>query len=75
MGAHAAVFRLIAGCGGTGPGNVREWAALLRERAPNDHARAFVTRLAVESLRVPRATASRTRATWTRCWPGWGNWP
>ncbi|HEY2280434.1 MAG TPA: DNA primase [Streptosporangiaceae bacterium] len=50
VGAHAAVFRLIAAAGGTHQaGNVREWAALLRENAPNDRARAFMTRLAVES--------------------------
>ncbi len=50
VGAHAAVFRLIAEAGGTHlAGNVREWAALLRENAPNDRARAFMTRLAVES--------------------------
>ena len=50
VGAHAAVFRLIAEAGGTHlAGNVREWAALLRESAPNDRARAFMTRLAVES--------------------------
>ncbi len=50
VGAHAAVFRLIAAAGGTHlAGNVREWAALLRENAPNDRARAFMTRLAVES--------------------------
>ncbi len=49
VAAHAAVFRLIAETGGTGlAGNVREWAALLRENAPNDRARAFMTRLAVE---------------------------
>ncbi|HEY2521771.1 MAG TPA: DNA primase [Streptosporangiaceae bacterium] len=47
--AHAAVFRLIAEAGGTGlAGNVREWAAQLIENAPNDRARAFMTRLAVE---------------------------
>jgi DNA primase len=47
--AHAAVFRLIAAGGGTGlAGNVREWAAQLIENAPNDRARAFMTRLAVE---------------------------
>ncbi|HEY0718411.1 MAG TPA: DNA primase [Streptosporangiaceae bacterium] len=47
--AHAAVFRLIGEAGGTGlAGNVREWAALLRENAPNDRARSFMTRLAVE---------------------------
>jgi DNA primase len=50
VSAHAAVFRLIAEAGGTHQaGNVREWAALLRENAPNDRARAFMTRLAVES--------------------------
>jgi DNA primase len=49
VAAHAAVFRLIAEAGGTGlAGNVREWAALLLEAAPNDRARAFMTRLAVE---------------------------
>jgi DNA primase len=47
--AHAAVFRLIAASGGTGLAvNVREWAAQLIENAPNDRARAFMTRLAVE---------------------------
>jgi DNA primase len=49
VSAHAAVFRLIAEAGGTGlAGNVREWAAQLIENAPNDRARAFMTRLAVE---------------------------
>ena len=50
VAAHAAVFRLIAEAGGTGlaAGNGREWAALLRENAPNVRARAFMTRLAVE---------------------------
>jgi DNA primase len=49
VAAHAAVFRLIAEAGGTSlAGTVREWAALLRENAPNDRARAFMTRLAVE---------------------------
>jgi len=48
--AHAAVFRLIAETGGTSlaNGNVRQWAAQLIENAPNDRARAFMTRLAVE---------------------------
>ncbi len=51
--AHAAVFRLIAETGGTGTaGGGREWAARLREDAPNDRARAFVTRLAVEPPQV-----------------------
>jgi DNA primase len=49
VSAHAAVFRLIAEAGGTSlAGNVREWAAQLIENAPNDRARAFMTRLAVE---------------------------
>jgi DNA primase len=53
---HAAVRDLIAACGGTGrPGNAQEWAARLRETAPDDAIRAFVTQLAVEPLRVPRA--------------------
>jgi len=47
---HGAVFTLIAGCGGTAAGgaSVREWAARLREAAPNERAQAFVTALAVE---------------------------
>jgi DNA primase len=49
VSAHAAVFRLIAEAGGTSlAGNVREWAAQLIENAPNDRARSFMTRLAVE---------------------------
>jgi DNA primase len=49
--AHQAVFTLIAACGGTAGarGNVREWAARLRDEAPNERAQAFVTALAVES--------------------------
>jgi DNA primase len=47
--AHAGVFRLIAGAGGTiMAGSGREWVARLRDEAPNDRARAFITRLAVE---------------------------
>jgi DNA primase len=54
--AHAAVFELIAGCGGTAAaGGGREWAEQLRAAAPNDQARGFVTQLAVEPLRAPRA--------------------
>ena len=50
---HAAVFRLIAESGGTSTaGSGREWAARLREDAPNDRARAFITRLAVEPPQV-----------------------
>src|SRR5262249_12303612 len=53
---HAAVRDLVAACGGTrGGGHAQQWAALLRERAPEDRPRAFVTQLAVEPLRVPRA--------------------
>jgi DNA primase len=53
---HATVKELVAACGGTGgAGNAQQWAALLRERAPEDRTRAFVTQLAVEPLRVPRA--------------------
>ncbi len=50
--AHRAVFTLIAACGGTaaGGGSTREWAARLREEAPNERAQAFVTGLAVEPL-------------------------
>ena len=48
--AHRAVFTLIAECGGTaaGGGSVKQWAARLREQAPNERAQAFVTGLAVE---------------------------
>ncbi len=50
---HAAVFRLIAESGGTGvAGGGREWAARLRDEAPNDRARAFITLLAVEPLKA-----------------------
>ena len=51
---HSAVFTLIAACGGTsaGGGSAREWAARLREEAPNERAQAFVTALAVEPLKI-----------------------
>ncbi len=53
---HAAVRDLVTACGGTGgAGNAQEWAALLRQAAPDDRTRSFVTQLAVEPLRVPRA--------------------
>jgi DNA primase len=53
---HAAVMDLVTACGGTGgAGNAQEWAALLRQAAPDDRIRSFVTQLAVEPLRVPRA--------------------
>jgi DNA primase len=47
---HQAVFTLIAACGGTAGavGSAREWAARLRDEAPNDRAQAFITGLAVE---------------------------
>ena len=47
---HRAVFTLIAACGGTaaGGGSVKQWAARLREEAPNERAQAFVTGLAVQ---------------------------
>jgi DNA primase len=51
--AHSAVFALIAGCGGTTAGDSpRQWAARLREEAPNERAQTFVTGLAVEPLRI-----------------------
>ncbi len=53
---HAAVLGLIGQCGGTGQAaGGREWAERLRAAAPDDRARGFVTRLAVEPLRVPRS--------------------
>jgi len=52
--AHAAVCDLIAANGGVASaGSAREWSERLRAAAPNDNARSFVTRLAVESLEVP----------------------
>jgi DNA primase len=53
---HASVFGLIAQCGGAGSAaGGREWAERLRAAAPDDRARGFVTRLAVEPLRAPRS--------------------
>ncbi len=51
---HGAVFTLIAACGGTaaGGGSSREWAARLRDEAPNERAQTFVTALAVEGLEI-----------------------
>jgi len=55
--AHAAVRELIAASGGvSGVRSAREWAERLRAGAPNDNARAFVTRLAVEPIEVPGPT-------------------
>jgi len=54
--AHAAVCELIAANGGvTSATSAREWSERLRAAAPNDNARGFVTRLAVELLEVPGA--------------------
>jgi DNA primase len=53
---HASVFGLIVQCGGAGSAaGGREWAEQLRAAAPDDRARGFVTRLAVEPLRAPRS--------------------
>ena len=50
---HAAVFELIAACGGVSTaGRARDWAAALLEAAPDDVVRGFVTELAVEPLQV-----------------------
>ena len=55
--AHAAVCELIAANGGVASArSAREWSERLRAAAPNDNARGFVTRLAVESIEVPGAT-------------------
>jgi len=56
--AHRAVSELIAGCGGVAAaGPVREWADRLIGAAPNDAARSFLTRLAVEPVEAPGAEA------------------
>ena len=54
---HAAVFDVISSCGGAGraTGGGREWAERLRTAAPDDQVRTFVTQLAVENPRAPRA--------------------
>jgi DNA primase len=55
--AHAAVRELIAASGGVSAArSAREWAEGLRAAAPNDNARSFVTRLAVEPIEVPGAS-------------------
>jgi DNA primase len=58
---HGAVFTLIAACGGTAVGGTspREWAARLREEAPNERAQSFVTALAVERLNIEREPDAR----------------
>jgi DNA primase len=48
---------LIAASGGVSTArSAREWAEGLRAAAPNDNARSFVTRLAVETIEVPGAS-------------------
>jgi DNA primase len=55
--AHVAVCELIAASGGVvSARSSREWSERLRTAAPNDNARGFVTRLAVESIEVPGAS-------------------
>jgi len=55
--AHAAVRELIGASGGVSSArSAREWAEGLRAAAPNDNARSFVTRLAVEPIEVPGAS-------------------
>ncbi|HTQ92808.1 MAG TPA: DNA primase [Streptosporangiaceae bacterium] len=51
---HSATFTLIMSCGGTSSGGTspRQWAARLREQAPNERAQTFVTALAVEPLQI-----------------------
>ncbi|MGH3250112.1 MAG: DNA primase [Trebonia sp.] len=50
---HAAVFGLVAACGGVGSaGRARDWVEALLNQAPDDRARAFVTELAVDPLQV-----------------------
>ncbi len=52
---HRAVREIISSCGGVaGAKSAREWAAQLIDAAPNDRAREFLTRLAVESIETPR---------------------
>jgi DNA primase len=53
---HAAAFEIVAGCGDTwSAAGGREWAERLRNAAPDDHVRAFITQLAVEPVRAPGA--------------------
>jgi len=52
--AHRAVRELMAGCGGVASaGAVRDWVERLLAAAPNDSARMFLTRLAVEPVEAP----------------------
>ncbi len=58
---HGAVFTLITACGGTAGGGTspRQWAARLREEAPNERAQTFVTALAVERLNIEKEPDAR----------------
>jgi DNA primase len=52
---HRAVREIISGCGGVASAkSARDWAAQVIDAAPNDRAREFVTRLAVEPIETPR---------------------
>jgi DNA primase len=56
--AHRAVRDLIVGCGGvSAASSAQAWAERLLGAAPNDTARSFVTRLAVEPVEAPGADA------------------
>jgi DNA primase len=53
---HVTAFEIVAGCGGTSSAaGGREWAERLRNAAPDDQVRAFITQLAVEPVRAPGA--------------------
>jgi DNA primase len=55
---HKAVREIIADCGGVAAaGPAKEWVDLLLGKAPNDAARTFLTRLAVEPIEAPGADA------------------
>jgi DNA primase len=52
---HAAMFELIARCGGVvGAGRPRDWVARILEAAPDDRVREFVNGLVAEVLQAPR---------------------
>lgn len=52
---HAAAYAVIASCGTATAGGGREWAARLRDAAPDDQVRGFLTMLAVEPVLAPGA--------------------
>ena len=54
---HSAAFSVISSCGGaaSAAGGGRGWAEQLRNAAPDEAVRAFITQLAVEPARAPRA--------------------